>query len=87
MVTNIRCLKYNTDLFIQYKLNYDDEWQDLPHRNYKIEAFKVKPLYEEPIKIKSEKYQDLQQLKSVLPKHTWQYYNDLPHVKNKTKKK
>jgi len=87
-VTDIRCLKYKPDSFIQYKLMYDDEWKDLPHRNKKIGTFQVKRLYKDRIKIKNEKFEHLQQLKSVLPKHTWQYYDNVPHniTSNKTKK-
>lgn len=51
----------------------------LPHRHKIIGAFEVKWMYKEPLKIKNEKYIHLQQLKSVLPKHTWQYYDNLPH--------
>lgn len=86
-VTDIRCLKYKPDSFIQYKLNYDDEWKNLPLRNSKIGVYQVNKLYKEPIKIKNEKFNHLQQLKSVLPKHTWQYYDNLPHISHKTKKK
>jgi len=38
-VTDIRCIKYKPDSFIQIKLNYNHEWQDLPHRNKKIGKF------------------------------------------------
>lgn len=86
-VTDIRCLKYKPDSFIQYKLMYDDEWKDLPHRYKKIGTFQVKRLYKDRIKIKNEKFDHLQQLKSVLPKHTWQYYDNVPHniTNSKTK--
>lgn len=87
-VSDIRCLKYKPDSFIQYKLMYDDNWKDLPHRHKKIGTFQVKKLYKDRIKIKNEKFDHLQQLKSVLPKHTWQYYDNIPYnITNKSKTK
>jgi len=52
-VTNIRCLKYNPDSTIQYKLNYDDQWTSLPLRTGNNLYYKN--MYSEPIKIKEEK--------------------------------
>jgi len=85
-VTDVRCIKYKPDSFIQFKLNYTHKWQDLPHRN-KIGHFEVKKMYTERLKIKNETFNQLQQLKSVLPKHTWEYYDNMTHtiVNNKNK--
>lgn len=64
----------------------DFQWKNLPHRNNTNDAFQVKPFYEKPIQIESEKYKHLQKFKGVLPKHIQQYYDDLPHMNNKIKK-
>lgn len=82
-VTDIRCLKYTPDSTIQFKINYGDQWANLPNKNRKIIDFDVKNLYKEEIKIKEEKFLHLQQLKQVLPKHAWPFYENLHYTKNK----
>jgi hypothetical protein len=84
-VTDIRCLKYNPDSTIQYKINYDDQWINLPNKNRKEHNYTIKNLYNEPIKIKEDKFLHLQQLKLVLPKHTWPFYDSVQYTKNKKK--
>lgn len=84
-VSDIRCVKYNPDSTIQYKINYDDQWINLPNKNRKEHNYTIKNLYSEPIKIKEEKFLHLQQLKLVLPKHTWPFYDSVQYTKNKKK--
>lgn len=84
-VTDVRCLKYNPDSTIQYKINYDDQWIILPNKNRKEHNYTIKNLYNEPIKIKEDKFLHLQQLKLVLPSHTWPFYDSVQYTKNRKK--
>lgn len=67
-----------------YKLRHSDlEWMELPTRiNSKAKSISFEsmdPLYSERLKIKREKYQHLQQLKSSLPPDYHSFYDDIPH--------
>lgn len=69
-VHDLRALKY-TSQGVQYKLRFNNEWQDLPIRS--ISAAKptdiscISSLYSERLKIQKRKYDDLQSLKSTIP--------------------
>jgi hypothetical protein len=75
-VSDLRCLRYNPTGDISFKLNYGDEWQQLPKRP-NPGPFVVEQLYTKPLKIKPEKYQHLQELKQVIPSHCWAFYDNL----------
>jgi hypothetical protein len=82
VVTDIRCLRYLPEGLIQYKLSFDDEFNDLPkRRNAKVPSGDedVAPLYRQPLQIKNTKYEHLQQLKSVIPKDYHAFYDSLSH--------
>lgn len=81
VVTNIKALKYNKEGRIHYKLSHTADWQILGQR------FKASPpsldlpsLYTERKKIKSEKFQHLQELKNSLLEDYHLFYDDLPHL-------
>ncbi|KAK7493373.1 hypothetical protein BaRGS_00015499 [Batillaria attramentaria] len=79
-VTDIRALKYGIDGIIQYKLHHSDEWSPLPSRNSNRNApVTIPKMYSQPIPIKKTKFEDLQQLKEVLPREYHTFYDQLPH--------
>ncbi|CAG2225419.1 unnamed protein product [Mytilus edulis] len=82
VVTNIRVLKYTEDGSIQYKLNFSDQYQDLPRRS-KVGLPSVddtiERLYLSQVPIKKAKYQHLQELKAVIPRDFHPFYDSLPH--------
>lgn len=81
-VTDIRALKYVPDGTIRFKFNFSEEWQVLPQRKNKtvktmaIENFPC--LYKERLAIKQRKYNDLQDLKSILPRDYHEFYDNIP---------
>lgn len=80
-VTDLRALKYTPEGKIFYKVNFDDEYMDLPQRQKQIN---IKPilfqkLFQERLKIKNSKWTHLQQLKSFLTSDTHSFYDSLPH--------
>ncbi|OWF39290.1 hypothetical protein KP79_PYT25194 [Mizuhopecten yessoensis] len=79
-VTHIRVLKYTPDGKIEYKLMYDEEFQELPRRSRRQEPRVVtSQLYSCPVNIKKSKYKHLQELKKVMPKDYHGLYDALPH--------
>lgn len=64
-------------------VSFDDELHPLPHRPTSINSIKqinsLQKLYAARIPITKRKYQDLQDLKSVLPSNCHSFYDDLPH--------
>ncbi|KAK7504088.1 hypothetical protein BaRGS_00004820 [Batillaria attramentaria] len=79
-VTDIRALKYGTDGIIQYKLHHSDEWSPLPSRNSNRNApVTIPKMYSQPIPIKKTKFEDLQQLKEVIPREYHTFYDQPPH--------
>lgn len=82
-VVDIRALKYSPDGNIFYKLDFDSEYQPLPQRaraSNSIININLPKLHTERLKIKKSKFEHLQQLKKVLPKDCWHYYDALPHA-------
>ncbi|CAH1108342.1 unnamed protein product [Psylliodes chrysocephalus] len=80
-VTDLKQIKYTKD-GIFYKLRYSDEVLNVT-RNNKIEMRpfeEMPPLYNERIKISSEKYNHLQVLKKSLLPDYHLFYDNLPHV-------
>lgn len=73
-------IKYNNNGKIEYKLNFNDEWQELPHRPRKLNNFKGwQKLFQEKRKISAIKFRHLQDLLAVLPQDCHPFYNNLPH--------
>ncbi|KAK7102050.1 hypothetical protein V1264_020337 [Littorina saxatilis] len=79
-VTDIRALRYSPCGTISYKLMLSDGWQVLPRRPAKVAEDVVIPnLYQQPRRIKKKKWQDLQELKLVLPTEYHSFYEGLQH--------
>ncbi|KAF6213760.1 hypothetical protein GE061_011482 [Apolygus lucorum] len=82
-VTDLKALLHHPTGIIKFKLNYDDDWQDLPttHRNRKkVEAMSKFPkLYNQKLTIPKDKFNDLQDLKKFLPLDCQAFYDTLPH--------
>jgi hypothetical protein len=84
-VTDIVAIEYTPLGVVNYKLDFSDEWQPLARRLVTrnadmVEGFVIGDLYAAPLKIKTEKFVHLQQLKSVLHKDYHAFYDSLPHV-------
>lgn len=80
-VTDLRSIKYTPNGEIEYKLNFGSDYAPLPQRHTK---FTVVPgnypqLYQTQIKISAQKYNHLQQLKSVLNEDCHAFYDNLVH--------
>lgn len=80
-VQDLRMLQYNVDGTISFKTDFDHELQPLPRkpkiptRSYE----QLERLYKEPLKISKQRYNDLQDLKVVLPKKAHRFYETLNH--------
>lgn len=82
-VNDLKALKYSRD-GIFYKLRHPEDWQPLPVRvNFNdLKAIKPKDLpqlHKNRLRIKSDKFQHLQQLKSSLKPDYHDFFNKLPH--------
>lgn len=81
-VTDIVALKYS-DSAISYKLKFSDSWNLLPSRpEIPIKCVPVTTLpqlYHERIKINKRKYNDLQDLKTSLPRDFHDFYDNIPY--------
>lgn len=78
-VNNLRALRYSKDLDIQYKLNFDEEWQFLPVRKNTNNAGNVKKIYNDHLPISEDKYNHLQSLKTVIHADYHGFYDSLKH--------
>lgn len=81
-VTDIKALKYASSGEIQYKLRHTEEWQILNQRKKtlpRLMFIEIPNLYKERRKIKKEKFQHLQTLKSSLDVDYHQFYDSIPH--------
>nr|XP_022900236.1 uncharacterized protein LOC111413475 [Onthophagus taurus]XP_022905178.1 uncharacterized protein LOC111417195 [Onthophagus taurus]XP_022907172.1 uncharacterized protein LOC111418744 [Onthophagus taurus] len=80
VVTDIRALQYLPNGNIYYKLDFDDEWRELPQRQKPVSQMVEWPqMYKEKRKIKFQKWQHLQLLKSVIPTDCHSFYDSLKH--------
>ena len=83
VVTDLRMLEYNPEGTITYKTCFDEELKPLPLRPKPLH--RIKPINELPklytgrLQITSRKYQDLQDLKAVIPESCHNFYDQLPH--------
>lgn len=81
-VTDIRALKYDPKGSVKYKLRLTKEWENLPCRINKIVPIpfeKLPRLHENRIPIKTEKFNHLQTLKSVIDQDYHSFYDNIPH--------
>lgn len=77
VIVDIRSLKYEKTE-ISFKLNYKDEYKLLVNKSKK-NTKEITKLYKTMLKIKQEKWNHLQALKSVLPKDTHYFYDSLKY--------
>lgn len=77
-VNDVRSFIYYPEGIVKYKLNHNGCETDLPRRTV-IKDYSITSLYKSRQKIKEEKYSHLQQLKQVLDRQFWNYYDELPH--------
>jgi hypothetical protein len=86
-VTDLRCLKYTPSGEVLWKLQYSDLWQNQLHsRKTKHGAASLpsrlvdmKPLYSSSLKIKADKFKDLQFLKLVILPDYHSFFDSLSH--------
>ena len=86
-VYKLRALKYTTSGKIRYKLDVGSstDWKDIPQKiNIPSMLFKWKRLFNFQQAISFRKFNDLQSMKYVLPKHAYPYYETLAHCNAKT---
>lgn len=77
-VTDLRALRYLPSGSIEYKLDFDDQWEVLPQRPKKVAHFSSWPsMYTEPLKITDTKWSHLQELKKVIPKEYHNFYDEI----------
>lgn len=79
-VFDIRALKYENKI-IFYLLNFDEQYEKLPHRR-KTHGFQRKlqdfeDLFKERRSITKAKFQDLQSMKPQINKIHWKFYDEL----------
>ncbi|KAF4529888.1 hypothetical protein B566_EDAN016352 [Ephemera danica] len=77
-VMNVRALAYHPDGKMKYKLSFDDDWTDMPHR-IEHPTNLVRKKYTEPIPLTASKFRDLQKLKEFIPEDFHKFYDELPH--------
>ncbi|BES91079.1 Hypothetical protein NTJ_03889 [Nesidiocoris tenuis] len=77
-VTNLRWLQYEPTGQIKYKLAFQDELRDLPHRPKTVKPL-FPPAYTSRPSIPMDKYTDLQALKTLMPSDTHEWYDAIPH--------
>ncbi|KAM3609180.1 uncharacterized protein V6R79_010766 [Siganus canaliculatus] len=79
-VHDLRALQYLADGQIRYKLDFESDWRDLPQRlSMPRDPFYWVPLFPAQLPITVRKFNDLQAMKSVLPRVAHQYYDNLPY--------
>lgn len=87
VVVDIRQLKYSPSGEVWFTLDYSEEWQILPHKRdcQDMSVYKA-PLFKKQPAISYEKYQHLQEMKTVIEVDHHSFYDLLPHEKKKNKK-
>lgn len=79
-VTDLRVLQYFGGKIL-YKLDFNNEFQELPRRpkNINLSAADFPKLFPGALPITDRKFKDLQDIKAVIPKDFWNFYDGLPH--------
>lgn len=81
-VNQLRSLIYLPSGAIKFKIDFDDEYKDLPRLIKPFdESLQPKALHTSRIKITEGKFNHLQSLKSVIPVKYHDFYNNLPFTK------
>lgn len=79
VVVDLRVIEYTKNGIINFKTNFDDDWNEMPGRPKKIGSINYSPLRTAPIAIAATKFNHLQQLKEVLPRDCHLFYDNLAH--------
>lgn len=81
VVTQLRALMYLPNGRIMYKIDFNDEYRDLPTKiiPYNNAIHEPKQLHTESLKISKSKYDHLQQLKAVIPSKYHSFYDELKY--------
>lgn len=79
VVVDLRAIQYTSEGIINFKINFDDDWSEMPGRPKRINLINYSPLRTAPIPIASTKFNHLQQLKDVLPRDCHSFYDNLVH--------
>lgn len=79
-VTHIRCLQYEPDGKVLYKLHFDDEFKLLSQTTKNQTIFEPKFLHDKRIPVSNSKWKQLQDLKPVLPPECHSFYDNIPHL-------
>lgn len=80
-VIDISALRYLPSGKIETKLDFDQQFEDLPRRPRPIDKSTVpKHMYSHRLPIPLRKWQHLQELKAVIPKDFHSFYDNLPHA-------
>ncbi|XP_072158802.1 uncharacterized protein [Bemisia tabaci] len=77
VVNDIQCLKYCPDGKIYSKLNLDDSFEELPSKGPITLKSDPPNLWSSRLPIPKSKYENLQDLKAVIPKDYHQFYDNL----------
>lgn len=82
VVTQLRAMMYLPNGRVMYKIDFNDEYRDLPRKiiPYSSNIHEPEQLHSECRKIKKSKYDHLQQLKSVIPSEYHNFYDTLIRV-------
>jgi len=77
VVVDIRRIKYNKG---EIKVMLEKDWISLPRRpkGSPTKNFQFSNLHKNRRKVKKTKFDHLQELKAVMPKDVWPYFNGLP---------
>ena len=79
-VHNLRALKYTIDGKVEFKVNHDDPYNQLPQRiKMSVNPYEINRLFANRLKVKKMKFDHLQQLKFVMPSIYHEFYDNLPH--------
>lgn len=79
-VNDVKCLRYSSNGQIEFKTQHTEPWQILPKRRQQTCAkLPVKQLHSSSLKIKRDKFDDLQSLKAVILPDYHNFYDNLEH--------
>lgn len=76
-ITDIRQLKYNPTGTIEYKLDHRSDWSPIPRKPRDVNPKKFPKLYAKKLPISKRKYQDLNDLLSVIAEQYHGFYKNL----------
>lgn len=81
-VSDLKCLKFVPGCQVFFKSSYNLDWEMSPKRSFSTLIEHDSPprkLFNQRLKIKADKFKNLQDLRPVLDKTFWEYYNNIPH--------